>query len=92
MRSFALYRPPREADVVPDFDFSVRGGAPTGDGRPLRSAEDVVARAQRLIDSPRPYDGYPLEWHFEALNVGDLTAIAMVALRTSSSNSASDTT
>jgi hypothetical protein len=75
---------------VPDFDSRVDGGAPTGDGEPLRSAEDVVAHAQRLIDSPRPYDGYPLEWHFEALNVGDLTAIAMVALRTSDLDSASD--
>ena len=76
---------------MPDFDFSVRGGAPTGGGGSLRSVEDVVARAQRLIDTPRPYDGYPLEWQFEALNVGDLTAIAMVALRASSSNSASET-
>jgi hypothetical protein len=52
---------------------------------------DVLARAERLIDAPRPYDGYPLEWHVEAWNVGDLTAIAMVALRASSSNSAPDT-
>jgi hypothetical protein len=82
--------PLREADVVPDFDFSVHGAAPTGGGEPLRTVDDVVARAQRLIDSPQPYDGYPLEWHFEALNVGDLTAIAIAALRASSSDSASD--
>ena len=75
---------------MPDFDCSVGGGAPDGGGRSLRTAEDVVARTRRLIDSPRPYDGYPLEWHFEALNVGDLTAIATVALRASSSNSESD--
>jgi hypothetical protein len=56
----------------------------------LRGVEDVLARAERLIDSPRPYDGYPLEWHVEALNVGDLTAIAIVALRASSANSASE--
>jgi hypothetical protein len=66
---------------VPEFDFSMPGGAPTGGRGALRSAGDVVARAQRLIDSPRPYDGFPLDWHYEALNVGDLTAIAMVALR-----------
>lgn len=76
---------------MPNFDFRVSGDPPTGGGGPLRSVEDVVARVERLIDSPRPYDGYPLEWHFEALNVGDLTAIAMVALRASSSNPASDT-
>ena len=51
----------------------------------MGSMEDVVARAQRLIDSPRPYDGYPFEWHFEALNVGDLTAIAIVAIRAADS-------
>jgi hypothetical protein len=84
-------RPLREADVVPDFDFSVHGGAPSEEGGGLGSTEDIIARAQRLIDSPQPYDGYPLGWHFEALHVGDLTAIATVALRESSSNSASDT-
>jgi len=73
---------------VPDFDFRAGGGAPAGDGGLLRSADDVVDRAQRLIDSPRPYDGYPLEWYFEALNVGDLTAVAIVALRAASSTSA----
>ena len=77
-------------DVVPEFDFSTGGNAPDGSGGVLHSVDDVVDRAQRLIDSPRPYDGYPLEWHFEALNVGDLTAIATVALRASSSDSAPD--
>ena len=75
---------------MPECDCSVDGGAPEGGGRPLRTAEDVIARTRRLIDSRRPYDGYPLEWHFEALNVGDLTTIAMVALRASSSDSESD--
>jgi hypothetical protein len=62
------------------FDFS-SGGAPPDDEGQLHSSDDVITRAQRLIDSPRPYDGYPLEWHYEALNVGDLTAIATAALR-----------
>jgi hypothetical protein len=75
---------------VCDCDFGTRGGAPKRGGESLRSTEDVITRAQRLIDSPRPYDGYPLEWHFEAMNVGDLTAIASVALRSSSAESASD--
>jgi hypothetical protein len=66
---------------VADFDFSVAGDAPEGDDGGLRSADDVVARAQRLIDAVEPYDGYPLEWYFEARNVGDLTAIAVAALR-----------
>jgi hypothetical protein len=76
---------------VPDFDFCFRGDAPTGGGGPLHSVDDVLARAQRLIESPRPYDGYPLEWHVEALNVGDLTAIAIAALRASNSKSGFDT-
>ncbi|MGN6168118.1 MAG: hypothetical protein ACTHQQ_08080 [Solirubrobacteraceae bacterium] len=45
------------------------------------SAQDLIARAQHLIDVPEPYDGYPLPWHVEALNVGDLTVIAATALR-----------
>jgi hypothetical protein len=83
-------QPSCEADVVSDFDFGTRGDAPEGGSESLRRTEDVIDRAQRLIDSPRPYDGYPLEWHFEALNVGDLTAIASVALRSSSPESVSD--
>lgn len=75
---------------MPDFDFRVGSDAPTEGGGALRSVEDVLARAERLIDSPRPYDGYPLEWHVEAWNVGDLTAIAMVALRAPTSKSAPD--
>jgi hypothetical protein len=73
---------------VSDFDLGTWGGGPKRRGESLRSTEDVITRAQRLIDSPRPYDGYPLEWHFEAMNVGDLTAIATVALRSSSSDTA----
>jgi hypothetical protein len=42
--------------------------------------EDLIARAQRLIDTPRPPDGYTLEWCVEANYVGDLNAIAIAAL------------
>lgn len=45
------------------------------------SAAELIDRAQHLIDVPRPYDGYPLTWHVEARNVGDLTVIAAAALR-----------
>jgi hypothetical protein len=44
------------------------------------AAEDLIARAQRLIDTPRPPDGYTLEWCVEANHVGDLNAIAIAAL------------
>jgi hypothetical protein len=52
----------------------------------LRSAQELIARAQRLVDTPRPTGGYPLAWHVEALHVGDLNAIAAVALRARGSN------
>lgn len=44
----------------------------------VHDVDTLVARAQHLIDS-RPPDAYPLAWCIEALYVGDLTAIAMVA-------------
>ena len=83
MRSLVTDRPQREADVVSDLDVSSAQGAAPRDVAPLQSAEDVIARAQRLIDSPRPVGGYPLARHVEALNVGDLTAIAIASLRES---------
>jgi hypothetical protein len=45
------------------------------------SAEELIARAQRLVDTPRPPDGYSLESYVEAKHVGDLNAIAITALR-----------
>jgi hypothetical protein len=66
---------------VSDPDPSFPGSDPMGTGGSLRTADDVITRAQRLIDAPEPFDGYPLGWHFEALNVGDLTAIATASLR-----------
>jgi hypothetical protein len=30
---------------------------------------------------PRPVDGYPLEWFVEASQLGDVTALAMISLR-----------
>lgn len=66
---------------MPNLHFPSRGGAHSGGGGPSCSADELIARAEFLIDVPQPYDGYPLEWHAEALNVGDLTAIAAAALR-----------
>lgn len=70
---------------MPDLHFPLGGGAHfRGDESPC-TAEDLIARAQHLIDVPEPYDGYPLPWHVEAMNVGDLTVIATAALRQHSS-------
>jgi hypothetical protein len=43
--------------------------------------QELIGRAQRLADAPRPEGGHPLAWHVEASHVGDLTAIAVAALR-----------
>lgn len=48
-------------------------------------AKELIARAQALVDTPRPVDGYPLEWLIEASHVGDLTAVATAALRAANS-------
>jgi hypothetical protein len=41
---------------------------------------EIKARAQHLADAPLPWDGYPLEWHVEAWLIGDITALAAVAI------------
>ena len=45
------------------------------------SAEELTTRAQRLIDTPRPPDGYSDEWCVAAKHLGDLNAIAIAAIR-----------
>jgi hypothetical protein len=52
--------------------------------RPQEAAcgvDELIVRAQRLSDRRRPAGGYPLEWLVEASQAGDLTAIAIAALR-----------
>lgn len=46
-------------------------------------AKELIARAQQLADTPRPISEFPLEWLIEASHVGDLTAVAIAALRAS---------
>ncbi len=70
-----------------DSDLPFSSGAPTWGPEPLRTVQDVTARAQRLIDTPRPAGGHLLDWHVEAMHVGDLTAIAITALRSPASSS-----
>lgn len=43
--------------------------------------QEVIARAQRLSESPRPVGGYSLQWYVEASLIGDMTAITAAALR-----------
>lgn len=64
-----------------DPDCSFRSDSPSGTGGPPHGVPEVIVRVQRLIDSPRPVGGYSMAWHVEALGAGDLTAIAVAALR-----------
>jgi hypothetical protein len=65
---------------VSEADTSRSCGIPGGDGAGLPSIQDLIARAQRLVESPRPEDGYPLKWYVEASLIGDITAITAAAL------------
>jgi hypothetical protein len=48
----------------------------------------MIARAQRLADTPRPPEGRPLSWYVEALHVGDLPTLVAPSLRESRRTSA----
>jgi len=69
---------------VSDFDSSLCGGAPLG-SKESNDVQELIARAQGLVDTPRPFDGYPLTWQVEAAHVGDIFTIAVTALRASDS-------
>ena len=56
-------------------------GIPAGEGAGLPDVGELIVRAQRLVDSPRPEDGYPLRWYIEAALIGDSTAITAAALQ-----------
>jgi hypothetical protein len=47
----------------------------------LPTVHDVMARVQRLSETPRPDGGYPLATYVEAYFLGDMTAIAAAAIR-----------
>ena len=50
-------------------------------------AKDLIARLQRLLEMPRPVEGYPLERYIEAQHLGDVTVIATLSLRTGNTQS-----
>jgi hypothetical protein len=47
----------------------------------LPTVHDVMARVQRLSETPRSDGGYPLATYVEAHFLGDVTAIAAAAIR-----------
>jgi hypothetical protein len=45
------------------------------------TVHEVMARVQRLSETPRPEGGYPLASYVEAYFIGDITAITAAAIR-----------
>ena len=68
---------------MPETASSAAGGAPGSRGS-LGGAQEFISRAQRLVDAPRSASGRSAAWQAEAMQVGDLTVIAALALRTCS--------
>ena len=64
-----------------EFHLFFRTGTSPRERGAWLEARDLITRAERLIDTPRPATGYPAAWHVEALNVGDVSAIGMTAVR-----------
>jgi hypothetical protein len=60
---------------------SSRGGTPSRSGGSA-DVQALMARGQRLVDTPRPVGGDSLAWYIEAQFVGDLSALAATALHT----------
>jgi hypothetical protein len=63
-----------------DSEDARRTSARTRNARAQQLTAHVASRAQHLVDA-RPPGPYQLGWCQEALYVGDLTALAAVALR-----------
>jgi hypothetical protein len=59
------------------------GSDSSGSRGRARAVNAMAARGQALVDTPRPEGGYPLEWHVQAMFVGDLSALAGAAARAS---------
>jgi hypothetical protein len=58
-----------------------RCGAPQTGGDRSRDVAALVARGQRLAQTPAPPGGRPLEWYVEAYYLGDFAALAAVRAR-----------
>lgn len=66
-------------------DLSPGDGAPAGNAGARRDPDAVMARGQALVDARRPEGGRSLEWHIQAMLVGDFSAIVLAAARESRS-------
>jgi hypothetical protein len=43
--------------------------------------KELIGRLERLLEKPRPAEGYPAECFVEAWYLGDIAALAMLSLR-----------
>jgi hypothetical protein len=50
-----------------------------GRPEPIR-LDELVSRIRTLAELERPKDGYPIEWLVEARSIGDMNAVASLAL------------
>jgi hypothetical protein len=66
-------------------DLSSGSGAPGGDAAAGRDPDAMIARGQALVDTRRPEGGHSLEWHVQAMFMGDFSAIVVAAARESRS-------
>ena len=66
--------------VMSDFEMHSGAGTPDGGARPRMDEDEVIARIERLAELQRPHDGYPPEWLVEAHFIGDMNALAALAL------------
>jgi hypothetical protein len=51
---------------------------------PAPRAQDLIARAQELVDTKPAEGSHPLEWAVPAYYLGDMSALAIVSLRSHS--------
>jgi hypothetical protein len=65
---------------MPISESRGRAGSRSRAQGPPYGANDLIGRLQQLLDTPRPVDGYPLEWFVEAWHLGDATALATLSL------------
>jgi hypothetical protein len=73
----------REAHLMPSSESRGSSSTPSRASGLGCGPAEMIARLQRLLDTPRPVGGYPLEWFVEAFYLGDLTAIAALSIRSS---------
>jgi hypothetical protein len=69
-----------------------RSEAPQRSGDKAREVAALMARGQRLAQTPAPPGGRPLEWYVQAYYLGDFAALAAVRAQESQRRAAERST